>query len=185
MDCIACQAPLSMDFPGKITGVRSIYSSRESSWPKDQTCVSCTAGRFLTTKSSGKPWSESCLVVYDPLQPHGLYSPWNSPGKNTEWVAMPFSRGSSWWRDQTQVSCIEGKFFTVQLFATLWTVAHQTPLSMGFSRHEYWSGLPCPPRGDLPDPGIKPVSLKSPAFSDRFFTTSATWEAFPLQTYLQ
>ena len=83
MDCIACQAPLSMDFPGKITGVRSIYSSRESSWPKDQTCVSCTAGRFLTTKSSGKPWSESCLVVYDPLQPHGLYRPWNSLGQNT------------------------------------------------------------------------------------------------------
>ena len=81
--CIACQAPLSMDFPGKITGVRSIYSSRESSWPKDQTCISCTAGRFLTTKSSGKPWSESRLVVYDPLQPHGLYSPWNSLSQNT------------------------------------------------------------------------------------------------------
>ena len=83
MDCIACQAPLSMDFPGKITGVGSIYSSRESSWPKDRTCVSCTADRFLTTKSSGKPWSESRLVVYDPLQPHGLYSPWNSLGQNT------------------------------------------------------------------------------------------------------
>ena len=41
----------------------------------------------------------------------------------------------------------------------LWTVAHQAPLSMGFSRQEYWSGLPCPPPGDLPDPGIKPMSL--------------------------
>ena len=51
----------------------------------------------------------------------------------------------------------------VQLFVTPWTVAHQAPLSMGFSRQEYWSGLPCPPPGDLPSPGIKPISLASPA----------------------
>ena len=50
----------------------------------------------------------------------------------------------------------------VQFFVTLWTVAHQAPLSMGFSRREYWSGLPCPPRWDLPDPGIKPASLCLP-----------------------
>ena len=47
--------------------------------------------------------------------------------------------------------------------ATLWTVAHQAPLSLGFSRLEYWSGLPCPPTGDLPDPGIKPMSPIAPA----------------------
>ena len=47
-------------------------------------------------------------------------------------------------------------FSCVQLFATLWTVACQAPLYMGFSRQEYWSGLPCPPSGDLPDTGIKP-----------------------------
>ena len=46
----------------------------------------------------------------------------------------------------------------VQLFATPWTVVHQVPLSMGFSRQEYWSGLPFPSPGDLPNPGIKPVS---------------------------
>ena len=46
----------------------------------------------------------------------------------------------------------------VQLFATLWTVAPQAPLSMGFSRQEYWSGLPFPSPGDLPDPGIEPGS---------------------------
>ena len=51
------------------------------------------------------------------------------------------------------------------------------PLSMGFSRQEYWSGLPCPPPGDLPDPEIEPVSLMSPALAGGFFTTSATWEA--------
>ena len=48
-------------------------------------------------------------------------------------------------------------------FATPWTVAHQVPLSMGFSQQEYWSGLPYPPPGDFPDPGIKPVSPAAPA----------------------
>ena len=65
----------------------------------------------------------------------------------------------------------------VQLFVTLWIVAHQAPLSMGFSRQEYWSGLLCPPPGDLPNLGVKPVSPASPALAGRFFTTSATWEA--------
>ena len=68
-------------------------------------------------------------------------------------------------------------FSPTQLFATLWNVAHMAPLSMGFSRQEHWSGLPCPLPGDLPDPGIKPSSLMSPAMLGEFFTTSATWEA--------
>ena len=63
------------------------------------------------------------------------------------------------------------------LFATLWTTAHQASLSMGFSRQEYWSGLPGPPPGDLPDPGIEPSFLMSPALAGGFFTNSATWEA--------
>ena len=62
----------------------------------------------------------------------------------------------------------------VWLFATPWTVAHETPLSMDFSRQEYWIGLPFPSPGDLPNPGIKPAS---PASAGRFFATSATWEA--------
>ena len=59
----------------------------------------------------------------------------------------------------------------VQLFATLWTTAHQGPLSMAFSRQEYWSRLPFPPPGDLLDPGIEPASLASPALPGRFFST--------------
>ena len=54
----------------------------------------------------------------------------------------------------------------VQLFETPWTVAHQAPLSMGFFRQEYWSGLPFPPPGDLPNPGIKPESPMSPALQE-------------------
>ena len=70
-------------------------------------------------------------------------------------------------------------FSRVQLFATQWTVAHQAPLSMGFSRQEHWSELPCPPPGDLPDPGTEPTSLTAPALAGRFFTTSATWKPCP------
>ena len=62
----------------------------------------------------------------------------------------------------------------VQLFATLWIVAHQIPLSMGFSKQEYWNGLLCPPQQDLPNPGIEPLSLTSPALAGGFFTTSDT-----------
>ena len=55
--------------------------------------------------------------------------------------------------------------------------ACQAPLSMGFSRQEYWSGLLCPPPGDLPNSGIEPLSLTSPALPSGFFTTCTTWEA--------
>ena len=55
-------------------------------------------------------------------------------------------------------------------------LTRQAPLSMGFSRQEYWSGLRCPPLGALPDPGIEPASLTSLALAGGFFTTSTTWE---------
>ena len=70
-------------------------------------------------------------------------------------------------------------FSRVQLFATLWTVAHQAPLSTGFSRQEYWSGLPFPSPGDLPDPGIEPTSFMPLTLAGGFFTTNNTWEARP------
>ena len=87
-------------------------------------------------------------------------------------------------------ACVLSCFSRVQLFAIPWTVVHQAPLSMGFSRQEYWSELPFPPPGDLPNPGsnlsllgdlpnpgIKLTSLRSPALAGGFFTTSATQEA--------
>ena len=63
---------------------------------------------------------------------------------------------------------------------TPWTAVFQT-LSMGFSRQKYWSGLPFHSLGDLPDPGMEPRSLMSPALAGEFFTTSTTWEANPVQ----
>ena len=72
----------------------------------------------------------------------------------------------------------------LQLYLTLCDpvdyIAHQAPLSMDFSRQEYWRGLPGPPPGDEPDPGIEPKSLLSLALAGGFFITSTTWEAPPL-----
>ena len=73
------------------------------------------------------------------------------------------------------------RFSRVRLFATPWAVASQAPLSMGFSRQDYWNGLPCPPPGDLPNPEIEHTSLTSPALAGQVFTTSATWEALVQQ----
>ena len=72
-------------------------------------------------------------------------------------------------------TCMLSRFSRVRLCATPRTVAYQAPLSMGFSRQEYWSGVPFPSPGDLPHPGINPAFLMSPAAG--FFTTNATWEA--------
>ena len=72
--------------------------------------------------------------------------------------------------------CVLSRFSRVRLFATPWTVAHQAPLSMGFTRQEYWSGLPCPSPGHLPDSGINPMTPASPALqmdSNRYTTREA------------
>ena len=115
-----------------------------------------------------------------------------------EWVAISFSRRSSQPRDWTRIPHTAGGFFTVwttreaqeywsvcvcvcvwnhfshvQLFTTLWTIVCQAPLSMGFSRQEYWSGFPFSSPGDLPNPGIEPSFLTSPALVGVSFTTLA------------
>ena len=68
-------------------------------------------------------------------------------------------------------------FSHVQPFATLLTAAHKVPLTLEFSRQEYWIRFPCLSPGDFPDLGIEPVSLMSPVLGGKFFTTSTTWEA--------
>ena len=65
----------------------------------------------------------------------------------------------------------------IQLFATPWTLAHQAPLSVGFPRQEYWSGLPFPPPGDLPNSGTEPTSLEFPALAGGFLTTTPPGKA--------
>ena len=100
--------------------------------------------------------------------------PWVLSFERSEWGFLFYER-----------ACVLSCFSHVRLFASLWTVALPIPLSMGFSRQQYWSGLPCPPPEYLPDPGIKPSSLTSPALAGGFFITSATWEALPFYTSLQ
>ena len=73
------------------------------------------------------------------------------------------------WEEGSVCAFVLSRFSCVQLFATLWTVAHKAPLSMGFSRQEYCSGLTCPSPGDLSNPGIEPASLTSPALANRVY----------------
>ena len=98
---------------------------------------------------------------------------------NTPMLILPFKTLSSHsyhylriWHI-LHICAVLSHFNPVRLFATLWTVAHQAPLSMGFSRQEYWRGLPCPPTGDLSDSGIEHASLKSLALAG----TITAWEA--------
>ena len=93
---------------------------------------------------------------------------------------------SSWGPRDKLIMCKRAE--SLQSCLTLWdpmVCSPQAPLSMGFSRQEYWSGLPCSSPGDLPNPGIKPSSLPSPSLSGRFFTTSAAWEAQTNNKYIQ
>ena len=93
----------------------------------------------------------------------GVFS---SSCKDTSWIGSGF-------HPYDLISC----FSHVRFFVTLWTVAWQALLSLGFSRHECWSELLCPPPGNLPHPGREPISLMSPALAGGFFTTRATWQA--------
>ena len=85
---------------------------------------------------------------------------------------MQRARSRIWSRNASSWG-ISSCFTRVRLFVTLWTIVCWAPLSKGFSRQEYWRGLPCRPSGDLHIPGIKP---ESPVLAGNFFTTSATWE---------
>ena len=114
-----------------------------------------------------------------------------SQARIVEWVVISFTMGSSqprikpglllWQADSLPMShlgtvkmgcAVLSHFRLVRLFTTQWTIALHDPLSMRFSGQEYWSGLPCPHPGDLPNPGIELASLMSPALAGRFFTTS-------------
>ena len=140
---------------------------------------------FNTCAAAAAKSLQSCPTLCNPIDgsPPGSPIPGILQARTLEWVAISFSRGSSQPRDRTQVSCIVSKTLyhlshhgspkvkslsRVRLFATPWTVAHQAPPSMGFSRREYWSGVPFPSLGDLPDPGIEP---RSPALQAEALTS--------------
>ena len=96
----------------------------------------------------------------------------------------PHARWYTFLSNSVRVSVHASCLSCVQLFVTPWSVARQAPLSLGFFRQEYWSGLLCPPPGNIPDPGILPTSLTSPALAGGFFTASATWQPNSVDTRL-
>ena len=123
----------------------------------------------------------SCLPRISQKQSQGFYTSllaFNPVSLNTVPQWLDKSRIHHTFTKISKVCvCVLSLFSHVQFSATLWTAACQCPPSMGSSRQEYWSGLPSPPPGDLPDPRIELTSLMSPALAGKFFTTSATWEA--------
>ena len=131
--------------------------------------------------------TQSCLTLSDPMDCslpgssiHGIFQARVWSGLPLPSPAQPYKCISKCYFLYGNVPrrCVLSYFSCVRLFVTLWTIAHQAPLSIGFSRQEHWSGFPCPPPGDLPDPGIKLTSFMSPVLAGGFFT-SATWEAPP------
>ena len=120
-------------FQTRILGWVAITSSRGFSQPRNQTCISC---KFFTTEPLGKapfysPTNNQCIFQFLHI-PTNLYQ-----------CLFYYSHPA----------CMLSHFSHVQIFLTLWIVARQAPLSMGFSSQEYWSGLPCPPPEIFPTQG--------------------------------
>ena len=111
-----------------------------------------------------------------------------NPHNNLLWKISlsPFYRWADWCGNRLKdlelcPACLLSCFSRVRLFVTLWSIACQAPQSMGFSRQEYWSRLPCPPPGYLLDPGIRAASLMPPALAGGFFITSMkSWKTLLL-----
>ena len=145
---------------------------------------------FWKKEEKKNPFHPSALLFLNiPLSVH-MHVDWNSHTRGTlTWLLgceLPGRKqrplSFTWKPAECQpvaadTGCVRAK--SLQSCPTLcesMAVTYQASLSVGFSRKEYWSGLPYPPPGDLPDPGIEPVSLKSPVLAGRFFTTTATWK---------
>ena len=138
MDCSLQGSSAHRIFQAKILEWVAISSCRGSSWHRDQTSVSHIAGGFFTAAAAAKSL-QSYLTLCDPIDgsPPGSSVPVILWARTLEWVAISFSNA---WKWKVKVKSLSH----VRLFATLWTVTHQAPLSMGLSRQEYWSRLPFP-----------------------------------------
>ena len=124
--------------------------SRGSSQPRDRICISCISRGILYHWATWKPLEslaaaaaaksiQSCLTLCDPIDssPPGSPVPGILQARTLEWVTISFSNA---WKWKVKVKSLS----RVQLLATPWTAAYKAPLSMGFSRQEYWSGVPLP-----------------------------------------
>ena len=148
-------------------------------------------GERLTTEGHRGTWGDGTVLCFNSVAGYAICQ--NSKKCTPKAVHLTESKLQFNWKKVAEEEClqkrgargnhvtkygcavsVQSRFSCVWLFATLWTVACQASLSTGFSRLEYWSGLPCSP-GDIPDPGIEPVSLVYPTSAGGFFTTSATF----------
>ena len=135
VDCSLPSSSVHGIFRAGILEWVAISYSKGSSWPRYRTCTSCIScigcGSFKSL--------QSCLTLCDPIDgsPPGSAVPGILQARTLEWVAISFSNA---WKWKVKVKSLS----RVQLSATPWTVAYQAPLSMGFSRQEYWSGVPSP-----------------------------------------
>ena len=196
MDCSPLGSSVHGVFQARILQWVAISSSRKSSWPRDWTLVSCIVGGFFTTEPPGKPWMHIEGRGYIlPIFMFPINSSFSHPFSNYLLctTSMPSTLigiyrdisvseikiTPSWhlYFSRSELHACQVAFSSVWLFANLWIVACQAPLSMKFFRQVYWSGLPCPPPGDLPNSGTELMSLMSPALAGGFFTTSITWKA--------
>ena len=142
MDCNPVGCCVHRILQAKILEWVAISSLRGSSWPRDQTWVSCIASRFFTVWTTReaplyKHFNFDIYVQFEDVR-HEIYS----------YITFHISGNIA----SLMLSCS-----LLSDSATSWTVAHEAPLFMGYPRQEYWSGLPFPPPGNLPDPGIESV----------------------------
>ena len=150
-----------------------------------QTCIFCQISSCIKLEIKSMLVTQSCLTFCSFMDcgPSCFSVNEIHQARILEWVASPSpgdfpNPGVKPWSPASQADSLSSEpprkasLSHNQLYVTLQTVAHQVPLSMRFSRQEYWSGLPCPLSGDLPDPGIKPASLTAPASVGRFFPNS-------------
>ena len=149
--------------------------------------LACMLSHFSHVQLFAIPWTVACQTPlfieffrqeYWSELPCPLPGDLPSPGIELVSLTSPalaggfFTTSATWEAPKMVVLMLSH----VNLFVTPWTVVHQAPLSMGFSRQEYWSGLPTP--GDLPDPGIEPTSPAASALAGGFFTTEPPGKPF-------
>ena len=160
MNCSPSGSSIHGIFQARILEGVAISYSRGSSLLRDWTCNSSAAlaGRFFTTKPCGKPHAYLIYLIFVKCLP------------DTSYYAIALNHYIYSTLYMLSCSVVSSSLWPHGLY-----VAHQAPVSMGFSRQEYWSGLPLPAPGNLPDPGIKPVSPVFLALAGRFFTTIILW----------
>ena len=160
---VAHQAPLSVGVSMKEQNQPNTQEFQVNSWQgTEPTSPTSESVNTLTSANIWKRWPTSGDI--------STVSIWSSSGSHAQVFIFPFLPETCWWkRLYVEYAWVLSCFSRVWCFVTLWTVACQAPLSMRFSKEEYCSGFPCPPPGDLPDPGIKPASRMFSALSGGFF----------------